>query len=146
MIEFTTINSNNFWKNKSHDLANFFTEMEGLEYWTINYDELYTFFVLFESNLNSFHKVTSIIDDDYHFQKFLEILAYLKISDFFYLIIQINETFSNFLIPSLLKSKIEDTVYERLFIERFQLLERYGFLTTIFEDNKVKTIRLIISN
>ena len=48
MIEFTTINSNNFWKNKSHDLANFFTEMEGLEYWTINYDELYPFFVLFK--------------------------------------------------------------------------------------------------
>lgn len=120
--------------------------MEDLEYWQMNEKDNFPFLVVLETKLNHFTKFSSIVDNEYHFQSFLEILSYLRLGTFFYWIYEINKEQPSFIISCLLSAKQENNVYEKLFIERFQLLERYNFLDKIFNDNKVNLIRTIISN
>ena len=143
MINFTTINSYQFWEKNIPELANFFLEMEDLEYWQMNEKENFPFLVVLETKLNHFTKFSSIVDNEFHFKSFLEILSYLKLGTFFYWIYEINKEQPSFIISCLLSAKQENNIYEKLFIERFQLLERYNFLNKIFNDNKVNLIRTI---
>lgn len=146
MINFTDTNSHKFWENNIPELSSFFNEMEDLEYWTTNEDDLLPFLIFFEIQINNLKQLSTILSKDYQFNSLIEILSYLKIGTFFYLIYSVNKEQPSFLISCLISCKQENNVFEKIFIERFQLLERYNFLPKLFNDNKIQLIRTIISD
>lgn len=145
MINFTTIHSNQFWKNIP-EISSFFEDMENLEYWCVQEEEISSFLILFEIQLNRFKHLSEIMNKETYFNGLLEILSYLKLGSFFYLLHEVNKEHPSFLISCLISCKQENTVYEKLFVERFKLLDRYNFLPKLFTENKIKLIRTIISD
>lgn len=146
MINFTTIRSNQFWGKNMPELSSFFEDMEGLEYWAVQEDEIFPFLVFFEIQLNRFTNISDIIKNQSYFNDLIEIFSYLKLGCFSYIIQEINKEDPSFIISCLLNCKQENTTYEKLFIERFKLLDRYNFLSRLFNNNKVKLIRTIIAD
>lgn len=146
MINFTSTNSHIFWENNIPELYSFFEDMEYLEYWTTNEEEMYPFLIFFEIQINNFKQLSTIVAKDYQFNSLIEILSYLKLGTFFYWIHEVNKKQPSFLISCLISCKQENTVFEKLFIERFKLMERYNFLPKLFNDNKIELIRTIIAD
>lgn len=146
MINFTTTLSKQFWEKNIPELSGFFEDMENLEYWTLEEEEIYPFLVFFEIQLNSFKTLSIIFNDEHYFNNIIEVFSYFKLGTFIYVLYEINKDNSSFLISSLLNCKQENTVHDKLFIERFKLLDRYNLLSKIFNDKKTNLIKTIISN
>lgn len=146
MINFTTTYSNQFWKNNMPELSIFFDEIEDLEYWTVKEEEIFPFLVLFETQLNRFKKLSDIMNIESYFNQLIEIFSYLKLGSFFHLIQEINNECPSFLISCLISCKQENNVYQKLFIERFKLLDKHDLLIKLFNDKKINLIRIIISD
>lgn len=145
MINFTTTDSDTFWKNNIFELFVFFKSIECKEYWTNNDSDILPFLIFFEIQLNNFKNFSIILSEEYYFDSFVEILTYLKIGTFFYLIYEINKEQPSFIISCILNCKQEKNIYENLFIERFQLINNNNFLSHIFNENKSKLIKIILN-
>lgn len=146
MINFTTTLSKQFWEKNIPELSIFFENMEKLEYWTLEEDDIFPYLVFFEIQLNSFKKLSIVFNDESYFNNIIEIFSYFKLGTFIYVLFQINKENSAFLISSLLNCKQEHTIHDKLFIERFKLLEKNNLLSKLFNAKKTTLIKTIIDN
>ena len=145
MINFTTTYSHEFWKGTQSELLSFFEEMEDLEYWTVKDEDIYPFLIFFEIQLNNITNLSDLLGKEHQFNSLIENLSYLKLGTFFYWVHAVNKEQPAFIFSCLLHCREEKNIFEKLFIERFKLLERYNFLSKIIEENRLKLFRTILA-
>ena len=146
MINFTKNYSQQFWKTNMPELSSFFEDMEDLEYWTIKDEEIYPFLVFFEIQINKFSKISDNLAKTDQFNSLIDSLAYLKLGTFFYWVYVVNQKQPSFIFSCLLHCREEKNVFEKLFVERFKLLERYNFLPKIIEENRIELFKTILED
>lgn len=146
MINFTTTYSHKFWEKTMPELSSFFEEMEDLEYWTIKDEDIYPYLIFFEIQINNIAKLSDILGKSHQFDSLVENLSYLKLGTFFYWVYAVNQEQPSFIFSCLLNCREEKNIFEKLFIERFKLLERYNFLSKIIEENRLRLFRTILAD